>query len=143
MCIYPPFTDITPSLLSLIFLQTNTVFFFFNGVGAVLHFWEQKNKLGKDLEGQPGSLKCGNSLLSHLIPAPSEQQHNNLLNLFDLAHMLEPTWTLFAWKPPWISLHKSTVKRITEHSTILQLLDKWLIEFPKNSFTLKIMDPLS
>lgn len=58
--------------------------------------WSMQEQVEEGLEGQRGSLKCGNSLLSHLIPASSEQQSNNLLNLFDMAHMLEATWTLFA-----------------------------------------------
>lgn len=53
--------------------------------------WSVQEQVEERLEGQPVSSKCGNSLLSHLIPASSEQQHNNLLNLFDMAHMLEAT----------------------------------------------------
>lgn len=58
--------------------------------------WSVQEQVEEGLEGQPVSSKCGNSLLSHLIPASSEQQHNNLLNLFDMACMLEATWTLLA-----------------------------------------------
>lgn len=58
--------------------------------------WSVQKQVEEGLEGQPVSSKCGNSLLSHLIPASSGQQHNNLLNLFDKARMLEATWTLLA-----------------------------------------------
>jgi len=58
--------------------------------------WSMQEQVEEGLEGQPVSLKRGNSLLSHLIPASSEQQHNNLLHLFDMARMLEATSTVLA-----------------------------------------------
>lgn len=75
-----------PTPFSLLFLKRRGSFM----------LWSVQEQVEEGLEGQPVSSKRGNSLLSHLIPASSEQQHNNLLNLFDMAHMLEATWTLLA-----------------------------------------------
>lgn len=65
--------------------------------------WSMQEQVEEGLEGQTVGSTCGNSFLSHLIPASSEQQHNNLLNLVwpiclkQLGHRLHQSCLEFAY----------------------------------------------